>query len=778
MRRRIPASAVLTLAVGIAVNAAVFSVLKTVLLDPLPYRDASRIAAIYQQNPERNLRQQLVTEPDYFDWTRAAGSAFESLAAWNFQFFNLSGADEPERVEGLKVTSRFFEVLGVQPALGRTFLPEEERAGRDRVVILTDNLWRRRFAADPAIVGRPILIEDEPYVVTGVLPPDYRVFRVLNRELDLYVPLALDPARAGRRDHLLFVYGRLRPGVGTAQAQTVLDGIPADPGWSTQVVELHQQWNSQIRPVLLIAQAAVVLVLLIACANVASLLLARGAGRRHEMAIRAALGATRARLVRQLLGESLAMGLAGGLAGLVLANLLTAAFNTLPYTVLNRVEPFRLDAAAAALSLAAGLATGLLTGIVPALSIPGDPRRTRGAPFSALVAAEVALAVVLLGGAGLLARSGLHVSRLPRGLDPHRLLTAQIWLPPARYGEAARIARFWRDAIGRVAALPGVASASGVSFPPLSVLSDSVQVHIGSRPTPLPGNEPRVQYWVIGPDYFRTTGIPLLGGRDFTPQDDDESHGAAIVSTSLAARFWPGESPLGKRIRPLFPATDHYWLPKSRNLWLTVVGVAGDVRLDGIASAQLPQMYLPYAQSPTAILHLVVRTEGPPTRWSAAVRREILALDRDQPLFDVKPLDAVLDDSILRANTIARVLSSFALLATVLAAFGIHGVLAYAVARRTLEIGIRLAIGAAPAAVTRLVLRQMIVTVAAGIGFGIAGAVMAAPVYRTLLTGVAPGDPLTLAAIAALFAIVAVIAAWRPARRASRLDPVRALRVE
>jgi putative ABC transport system permease protein len=775
--RRIPASAVLTLAVGIAVNAAVFSVLKTVLLDPLPYRDAPRITAIYQQNPERNLRQQLVTVPDYFDWTRAA-DAFESLAAWNFQFFNLSGADEPERVEGLKVTSRFFEVLGVQPALGRAFLPEEERAGRDRVVILTDNLWRRRFAADPAIVGRPILIEDEPYIVAGVLPSDYRLFRVLNRELDLYVPLALNPARAGRRDHLLFVYGRLRPGVATAQAQTVLDGIPGDPGWSTQVVELQRQWNSQIRPVLLIAQAAVVLVLLIACANVASLLLARGAGRRKEMSIRAALGATRARLVRQLLGESLAMGLAGGLAGLVLAKLLTAAFNTLPYSILNRVEPFRLDAAAAALSLAAGLAAGLLTGIVPALSISSDPRRTRGAPFSALVAAEVALAVVLLGGAGLLARSGLRISRLPRGLDPHRLLTAQIWLPPARYGEPTRIARFWRDAIGRVAALPGVASATAVSFPPLSVLSDSVAVHIGSRPTPLPGDEPRVQYWVIGPDYFRTTGIALLAGRDFAPQDDDESHGTAIVSASLAERFWPGESPLGKRIRPIFPNTDHYWLPRSRNLWLTVVGVAGDVRLDGIASAQLPQMYLPYAQSPTAILHLVVRTEGPPARWSAAVRREILALDRDQPLFDVKPLDAVLDDSTMRANSIARMLSGFALLATVLAAFGIHGVLAYAVSRRTREIGIRMAIGAAPAAVTRLVLRQTIITVGAGIGLGIVGALMAAPVYRTLLTGIAPGDPLTMAAIAVLFAIVAIIAAWRPARRASRLDPVRALRVE
>ena len=772
----------LTLGVGVAANSAVFSVLNVLLFHKLPYADAERIVALWQQNRSRGLSRQLVSVPDYFDWKRD-NRVFESIAAWNFQYFNLTGADQPERVEGLQVTAGFFPILGVTAALGRAFLPEEEQPGGGRVVLLSDSLWRRRFGADPSLPGRTILVEGQPYLVAGVLPRDFRLFRVLNRDLDVYVPHVLDPAGESRADHRLFVYARLKPSISIAQAQAAMDSIHSpDPGWSSDVVELRQQWTIGIRPILLMVQAAVGFVLLIACANVTSLLLACAAGRQKEMAIRTALGASRRRLVRQLLGESSALGLLSGAVGTILAFGLIRILNGLPYIVVNRVEPFRLDARVLALSLAAALLSGILAGLAPALQCSVQnlkPDVVRGRRTSSLlVALEAALAVVLLSAAGLAMRGSLAAATMNRGLDTHNLLTAQLWLPPARYTTGARIAEFWRQAVEKVAVLPGVESASAVNFPPLSVLSTSVGVRFDGMPGPRPGEEPQVNYWIAGPDYLRTAGIPLLSGRAFTAADDDEAHGVAIVSAAMARRFWPDQSPLGKRIQPAFPNSNSYWLPRSQNRWLTVVGVARDVRLDGIVSTPLPQMYLPYAQNPSSIMHLVVRTAADPMNWSSGVRLVVESLDRDQPVFDVKTLDAVLAESFTRAYTLARILISFAGVAILLAGFGIYGVVAYFVSQRTREVGIRMALGARPSEVAGLMVWQGMRAVLAGVAVGIAGALAGGRVLEGMLVGVARANAPTLAAIAGFFIALALAAAYLSARRAARVNPLHCLRHE
>jgi putative ABC transport system permease protein len=781
-------AATLTLGLAIAVNCAVFSILNSILLQALPYPAAGRIVAVWQSNTQRGLSQQLVSVPDYAEWKMPSGP-FEAMAAWNFQYFNLTGLDRPERVEGLKVTADFFRVLGVHAAWGRTFLPEEDQPKRDHVAVLSEALWRRRFGGDPAILGRNVMIEGTTYMVVGVLPARFRLFRVLNRSLDLYLPYALDPARASRTDHLLFVYAQLKPGVPIQQAHAALEAIATDTarrhpdtsrGWSAQVVDLQEQWTAQIRPVLLMVQAAVGLVLLIACANVASLLLARAVGRQREMAIRAALGAGRLRLVRLMLAESSVLGILAGVVGTGLAVALIRLLNELPYTVVNRVEPFRLDARVLAFSLGIAFLAGVVVGVAPALQcspakIKTDVLRGRRS-LRVLVTGEVALAVVLLSAAGVLVRSSAHVTRMARGLDHHNVLTAQLWLPPAHYAADSQIAQFWRNAVGRVSKLPGVESASAVNFPPLSVLSTSVGIHVEGASLPRPGEEPQVQYWIVTPDYLRTVRIPILEGRGFTEHDDADAPGAVVVSAAMAHRFWPGQSAVGKRIRTEFPQNPGYWLPRSKTGWLAIVGVAGDVRLDGVITNPPPQMYLPYSQNPASILHLVVRTAGAPLQWSPDIRIAIQSLDQDQPVFDVKSLDEVLEDSITRASVLTEVLGAFAALALLLATIGISSVVAYLVSQQDREIGIRMAVGADPAHVVRMVLRQGMGAVLVGMAGGAAGALGATRLLKNLLVGVGSSDPVAFVAALSILLGAAGLATYIPARRAARVDPISALR--
>jgi len=485
--RRNPAMAAITvcmISLGIGINCAAFSVLNTILFHPPPFSEPGRIVEIRQRNVTRGLSQQLVSVPDYEDWKRAG--AFESMAAWNFQYFNLTGDDQPERLEGLTVTSEFFSVLGIRPAIGRLFLHEDQRPGGEPVAILTDALWRRRFGGNPAIVGRSVLIESQPYRIIGVLPAGFRFFRVLNRELDLYLPLMLDPARASRADHLLFVYARLKHGVSIEHAKSEMDKLEVDlarqypetnTGWSAEMTLLHDQWTRPIRPILLLVQTAAALVLAIAWANIASLFIARAVARRREMAIRIALGANRLQLFGQMLGESLAAAIFGALGGVSATVALIWFANQVPYTVINRVEPFRMDGRVLSLGLVLAVLASVLVSIAGAWqsstrALKSDESRRRKG--SALVFVQTALTTILLSAAGLLVHSAILVSAMDRGLDPHNVLSVQLWLPPARYRDSDRIVRFWRDAIDRTAALPGVIATSAVSFPPLSRLSDSV----------------------------------------------------------------------------------------------------------------------------------------------------------------------------------------------------------------------------------------------------------------------------------------------------------------
>jgi putative ABC transport system permease protein len=783
-------TAVFTLAIGIGFNCAAFSILNTILLHAPPYSESERIVELRQANAARGLTQQLVSVPDYLDWKRD-NRAFESMAAWNFQYFNLSGTDEPERVEGLTVTSEFFSVLGIQPALGRSFSAEDDQPANVRVAILSDSLWKRRFASDTAIAGRKVSIDGEPYIVVGVLPPGFRLFRVLNRDLDLYVPHTLDPSRLTRADHLLFVYARRRSRVSMERARAEMDAMAAsaarqhpetNTGWTIGMQELHQQWTGGIRPTLLLLQVCAGVVLLIACMNLASLLLARSLGRHREMAIRAAVGAGRFRLFRQLLAEGMALGALSGIVGVAVGLLLVQAANRLPYTAINRAEDFRLDQRVLAFGLALAGLTGLLVGVAAAVQCSVSdlkPDAVRGRRIgNVLIFSQVALTAVLLSGAGLLLHSSLLVNAMYRGLESQRVLSAQVWLPPARYRDTAQIARFWHDAAERVAAQPGVRTASVVNFPPLSVLSTSVGVEIEGAAAARLGEEPMVQYWVIGPRYFETTHIPVLSGRTFNEQDNRDAPGVVIVSAAMARLFWPGQPAVGKRLRPRFPTSSHYWLPKSQNGWLTVVGVAGDVRLDGIAQNNIPQMYLTYSQYPTSILHLLVRTNQEPMRLARAVRHEVAELDRDQPVFDMKSLEDVLADSTTRAAVLTRLLAAFAAIAVLLALIGIYGVTACWTARRTREIGIRVAIGARPAQVIVMIAGESVPAVVAGTVAGLGGALLIAPLLKAFLVGVATADLPTFAAVPATLVVAAAAAAYLPARLAARIPPVEALKRE
>jgi putative ABC transport system permease protein len=782
-------TAVLTLAIGIGFNCAAFSVLNTILLHAPPYPDADRIVELRQANVARGLTQQLVSLPDYLDWKRD-NRAFESMAAWNFQYFNLSGTDEPERVEGLTVTSEFFSVLGIQPAIGRSFVAEDDQPVEVRVAILSDSLWKRRFACDGAIIGRSVSIDGEPYIVVGVLPPSFRLFRVLNRDLDLYVPHTLDPSRSTRADHLLFVYGRRRPGVSMERARAEMDAIAAgaarqhpetNTGWTVGMQELHRQWTGQIRPTLLLLQVSAGVVLLIACMNLASLLLARTLARHREIAIRAALGAGRSRLFRQLLAEGITLGALSGIAGLAVGLAMVRIANRLPYTAINRAEDFRLDLRVLAFGLSLACLTGLLVGVAAAVQCSvGDlkPDAVRGRRIgNLLIFCQVAMTAMLLCAAGLLLHSSALVNTMYRGLEFRDILSAQVWLPPARYREMAQITRFWHDAAERVAVFPGVQAASVVNFPPLSVLSTTVGLEIEGRAARL-GDEPMGRYWVIGPRYFETTRIPMFSGRTFNEQDNQNAPGVVIVSASMARLFWPGQPAVGRRLRPRFPTSSQYWLPKSQNGWLTVVGVAGDVRLDGIVQTALPQMYLAYAQYPTSILHLLVRTKGDPVRFARAVQNEVAEMDRDQPVFDVKSLEEILADSTTRAGVLTRLLGAFAAIAILLALIGIYGVTACWATRRTREIGIRIAIGARPVQVIRMIATESVPAVLAGTVVGLGGALLTGSILKAFLVGIAPADLLTFAVVPATLLIAATAAAYLPARIAAKIAPVEALKRE
>ena len=790
------AAAVVLLALGIGANTAIFSVVDAVLLRPLPFADAERLVKVAHVPPAKSfpgMTMFSVSPANYLDWRRQ-GRSFETMAAYAPASFTLTGGDRPEPLSGSAVSADFFAVLRARPAAGRFFLPEEDQPGRGNVVVLSHSFWKSHFAASPQVIGRRLILDGQGYTVVGVLAPRFQLAGWNPTDVQLWTPLAWNAKlRALRGIHDYNVVARLKPGVTARQAQAEMDTIstrlarqyPADDaGWGAVVLPLHQYLVGNVRPALLVLLGAVILVLLIACANVANLVLARTLGRRKEIAIRAALGAGRGRVLRQILAESLLVALAGGALGLVIARfgvrLIVAFLADLP-----RATEIGLDGRVLAFTLAVSLLTGVAAGLAPALPMTrpdlsaalksglgrtdassGGGGRTRGM----LVVAEVALSLLLLVGAGLMIRSLAALRAVAPGLDPRHVLTMTVGISATKYPRRDQQQAFFDRLLQRVRSLPGVESAGVVDSLPLSGGGGSMQpIAIAGRPAAVVAEQPEVAVRRISPGYLRALRIPLLRGRDLAATDAANQPAVVLVSASMARRFWPGEDPVGKRLTLSF-------VPQTSRL---VVGVVGDVKQRGLDEREpVATLYRPLAQEPTSWLSLVVRTVPPPLGSVGAIESAIREIDPDQPAQDVLTMEDVLGRSLAQRRFNMLLLAAFAGLALILAAAGIYSVLAYSVRRRVREIGIRMALGAQLRDVLRLILVEGMKPALAGMALGLAAAVAFDRVVASLLYGVSATDPTTFAAVSALLGGVALAACVIPAHRATRVQPMAPLREE
>jgi putative ABC transport system permease protein len=777
------AAVVLTLALGIGASSTMFSVVDAVLLRPFGFADPERLAVPAEFTPEGD-RNPAASGWNFQEWRRQSRS-FQSLAAYVDRERILTGAGEAEELNTRVTTGNFFAVLGQRPLLGRTYTEAEET---ERVAVLSHGLWQRRFGGDPAIVGRTLRMNDLDVRVVGVMGPDVAS---LGERPDLWAPMRLTPEMRGR---FVRVVGRLRPGVSLEEARTEFATIArrlgeADPqlnkGWSTRVLSLREEVSGEVRPALLVLLGAVGFLLLIACANVANLLLSRAAARRKEVAVRRALGATRGRLVRQLLTESLALSAIAGALGVAMAfagTRLLVAY--LPEDLaLPRLDEVGVDLRIVAITAGVSLLVGILFGLAPALlgsSVgPGETLRDasrgstagreRGRVRAALVVAEVALALMLLAGAGLLARSFGNVMRVDTGLRTGHVLTLRIAARAERYQEPAAMVALSRELRGRLATVPGVRDVGLIGpWLPLTGAKSGMPFQRDDRPPSPPGEEPGADIRIVDGDYHRAVGVPLRRGRAFEARDTESSPDVILVNDALAQRYFRGEDPVGKRITVEWGDT----------LRAEIVGVVGSVRELSPTQEPSPAIYIPFAKRPDDLFRVVVRTTGDPEALAGSVREIVRSIDPNLPVSEIRTLDDVASGAVARPRLYLLLLGVFAALALLLAAIGLYGVIAYSVAQRRAEIGVRVALGATGPAVQRLVVGEGMRLAALGLAVGLAGALLLTRLMRSLLFGVAPTDPLTLAATAALLAAVALAASWLPARRAAGTDPMIALRAE
>ncbi|HXD33037.1 MAG TPA: ABC transporter permease [Pyrinomonadaceae bacterium] len=782
--------AIITLALGIGANSAIFSAVHALLLKPLPFPELDRVVAIWDKMPSHGVQHNEVTMANYLDW-RAQGQSFDQLALYRWWSTNLAGVEPPERIQGFLVTANFFDALGMKPILGRNFTAEENEPGKDAVAIVTHSLWQRRFGGDPNIVGKALKLNSITRTVIGVMPERFN----FPKGAEIYAPIAITPELArSRGNHSYYVVGRLKPGVTRQNVQAEIDTISArleqqypetNTGWGANVYPIVKDTVRMYDTALWVMMGAVGFVLLIVCANVANLTLARASGRQKEIALRSALGASRWRVVRQLLTESMILALLGGGLGVLVAFWGIEALRVSNPGDAARFAPgwFQLGINFNVLGFTLGLSllSGIVFGLVPAWQVSspnlnnalkeggrhasGGSHRVR----SLLVVFEVALSLVLLVGAGLAVRSFLSLIKTSPGFDPDNVLTMNLVLPGAKYKEEQQSGAFYQDLVRRVKELPGIQSVGAVNYLPLGGANSSDSYLVEGLPEPQPGQEIDGRYRVCTPDYFQTMKIPILRGRAFTEQDKAGSTPVVIVNEALARKHWPGGDAIGKRIR--------FYGPPDRIQWMEIVGVVRDVKHE-LNLEVTPEYYLPHAQDSWNSMVLVARTNVEPGSVSGQIRQQVSAMDKDQPVFDVHTMQEVRSMSVTMYTFSSVTLGIFAVIALLLAAIGIYGVMAFAVTQRTQEIGIRMALGARATDVLKLVVKHGMMLAGIGVLVGIGGAWILTRFMEGILFGVKPTDVLTFSAVSACLLFAALLACYIPARRATKVDPLVALRHE
>jgi putative ABC transport system permease protein len=793
---------VLALALGIGANTAIFSLVDAVMLQPLPYKDAGRLVAIWQTAYERGFDRMPIAVGDFYYW-KEHGKLLADATLYRNTTFNITGDGEPESVDAAEATANFFDLLGLRAAAGRTFQPGEDRPGNGRIAVLSDGFWRRRYGGDRGLIGRQLTLDDEAYTVVGILPEGLRMPGIGN--YDLIVPTQL--ADKERQIQLRFGYaaiGRLKPGAAEPQAQAEMAAMAKQieasypdirGGMGAELRSLHEDVVHKVRPALLILLAAVGFVLLMACANAANLLLARAISRSREVAVRAALGAGRTRLVRQLLTESVVLSLLGGALGLLLALVLIPALVSLSPGNLPQLRDARLDPAVLLFTLGISLATGILFGLTPAIqgsrvsfgeTLKEGSRGVVGGRGSQrlrslLVVAEVALSMILLVGAGLMMRSLVLLQRVDPGFRPDHLLTLHLSLPDAKYPEDRQVLAFYGQVRDRLAALPDVTAVGGVSELPFSRSLNKQLFSVEGRSARTMGEVPASDFRQASPGYVQAMKMRLVKGRSFEPQDHAGTPLVALVNQTLARRYFQGEEAVGRKIRLGAPENLH---PadggRPPGPWMTVIGVVGDVRHTALNQSAEPEIYALQDQAPSArsSMYLVIRTKADPALASQSVRQAIWEVDRNLPISKLSTMEDLMAESISQTRFTFLLLAFFALTALALAVIGLYGVMSYLVNQRTHEIGLRMALGAQRGDVLRMVVRQGLLLSVVGLAVGLAAAFALSRFLASQLFEVGAHDPLTYAGISALLILVAFTASTLPARRATRVEPVAALRYD
>jgi len=813
-RGSVAAAAILSLAIGIGANTAIFSVANALLLRPLNYRDADRLAILWNRSPGLNIQEDWFSTAQYFD-IKNGHSGFEDIAIALGANYNLTGISaspgvsevEPERVGVIRVSSNLLPMLGAQPAVGQLFVPEDDLPGRAGTAVLGHDFWMRRFGGDRAAIGQSIILNGQTYQIAGALPDTFRLPREVLPTLgvaedgEIFLPLPLPPTAPQTRTREDYnIIAKLKPGVAVTTAQAEMDALtarlrrdfpdfyPPQGGLTFSIVPLLDQVVGNVRNTVIVLMGAVAFVLLIACANVANLLLSRALARQRELAIRAALGATRAQIVQQLLGESVALALFGGALGVVLAWAGITWIHALQPADVPRLADISIDARVLAFTMGVSIFVGVLAGLVPAFGLRrldlqrtlGDASRGSAGARSMwgkgghlrriLVISQLALAVVLLIGAGLLVRTVAHLQRVPPGFSADNVLTLELTMTGQKYANGPAVLNAYKDLWERLSRVPGVANVGGVSSLPLSGYFSWGPITVEGRVPPPGENFINADQRIVGGHYFETMNIPLKGGRWFSDEDNTTAPRVVIVDEFMARELWPGADAVGKRIR--------FGDLKSTAPWQTVVGVVGRVKQYGLAQDGRIAVYLPQTQAPVRAMYITARAENGPESIVPAIRQQIREMDSNLPIYRLRPMSALVDASLARHRFAMRLLMLFAVLALVLAAIGTYAVMSFIVSQGTREMGIRLALGATPGGIISLVVRQGLFVAAIGVVVGLAGAFALTRVLSTLIFGVSSADPLTYAAVAAVLGGVAILASAAPARRASRIDPAISLRNE